>query len=175
MVSVSARTPFTIHSSSNAYPASLLPEESSSAGIDSHNVNPSPRTTTSRRPPVLVLTPAQANVRRGPETPYMQTHILYSSPEGSRSFSRRPRVRSPSAHSGQSTNSGKARATHPNSTANSDKVRLPAASASSEWLAESVSEVSVKEEHESSSPIPIAHLPAAASDAQGITFSWDDT
>ncbi|KAJ7143911.1 hypothetical protein C8R44DRAFT_141480 [Mycena epipterygia] len=174
MVSVSARTPFTIHSSSNADPASLASEESGSAAIDSHAIT-SPRTTTSRRPPVLVMTPAQMSVGRGSETPYMRTHSLYSSPAASRSSSRRPRPRSPSAHSAQSTNSSKARATHPNSTPNSDRARLPAASASSERIAESGSEVSVEEEVEPSSLIPIAHPPAAASNAQGITFSWDDT
>ncbi|KAJ7082486.1 hypothetical protein C8R44DRAFT_992193 [Mycena epipterygia] len=173
MVSVSARAPFTIHSSSSSSTAFPTHEESepsfnTAPDSDAHHMVSTPRATMSRRPPVLVMTPAR--VGRGPETPYMQTHILYSSspPAGSRASSssslRRPRARAPSAHSTQSNStpsmhSGKAR----NSTPKSDTARLPSVGVSAGEVAESTSEV---QEEMQITP---------AYDAQGITFSWSDT
>ncbi|KAJ6494265.1 hypothetical protein C8R45DRAFT_987767 [Mycena sanguinolenta] len=158
MVSVSARTPFTLH---DAEPPNLNDGGS--------------RVNVSRRPPVLTMTPARSH---GSLNLYSDSRSRHSSRSCSRSSSRQPHLRS------HSTSSGALRSTVSRSTAGSASVsdtRAPALDAS-EWVPESESEFSVEDE---SSFTPGTHgtskTPAMqptsvkqpSVDMRDIAFDWD--
>ncbi|KAJ7034486.1 hypothetical protein C8F04DRAFT_1395516 [Mycena alexandri] len=146
MVSVSARTPFTLHD------AEQLPSAS----------------TANRRPPILTMTPARS---QGSLNLHSDSRSRHSSRSGSRASSRQPELRSHSAHS---TNSAPPSATSaPLSVfVSEDPSKSPVDA--SEWFAESESELSVEDEVGASDHTP--NVPAAppAGDPQGIAFDWDD-
>ncbi|KAJ7728014.1 hypothetical protein DFH07DRAFT_851444 [Mycena maculata] len=152
MVSVSARSPFTLHSAASPTSDAADNDVRADSGLA--------RATTSHLPPVLTMTPARSH---GSLNLYSDSrhssdsHSQSSSPRRSRSSScRRPEQRSHSANShSHSSNSGKARQ-------------------ASEWfVGESGSELSIEEEPPS--PIPIARSRTATpTDPQSIAFSWGD-
>ncbi|KAJ7881990.1 hypothetical protein B0H14DRAFT_2704160 [Mycena olivaceomarginata] len=161
MVSVSARTPFTLHGAEQAPSTSTV-----NGGGNRANV--------SRRPPVLTMTPARSH---GSLNLYSDSRSRHSSGSGSRSSSRQPALRSQSARSGSSV--PPSTTSVPSSASASDnRGKAPDAS---EWFAESGSDFSVEGDEEPAPPTsgaevhvrtPIAH-PAAAADMRGIAFDWD--
>ncbi|KAJ7358475.1 hypothetical protein DFH08DRAFT_848553 [Mycena albidolilacea] len=160
MVSVSARTPFTLHGAEQAPSTSTV-----NGGRNRANV--------SRRPPVLTMTPARSH---GSLNLYSDSRSRHSSDSGSRSSSRQPALRSQSARLGSSA---PPTTSVPSSASASDnRGKAPDAS---EWFAESGSELSVEGDEEPAPPTsgvevhvrtPIAH-PAASAEMRGIAFDWD--
>ncbi|KAJ7131788.1 hypothetical protein C8R43DRAFT_956752 [Mycena crocata] len=164
MVNVSARAPFTLHAASSLTNTSDERHSATSASMNAPGFETNPptaRASISRRPPVLMMTPARS---------YYGSLNLYSesqqsSPTGSRSSSRhRPEPRSTSTHSQSSVGSG---------TGSGSRSKGKGKQASG-WFAESESEVSI--EDQPPSPIAVARPDPATTpkDAQGITFSWGD-
>ncbi|KAJ7509479.1 hypothetical protein B0H11DRAFT_2421420 [Mycena galericulata] len=163
MVNVSARTPFTLHST--ASPTSEA--ENSDTHADGGTAAGDARPPLGRLPPILTMTPARTYGNLNLYSESRHSSDGHSSPVGSRSSSHiRPDQRSRStnshshSHSSNSATDGRGLAVH-----------------GSEWFMESSSEYSVEEEAEppSPSPIPIANqqTPTAA-DPQAIAFSWGD-
>ncbi|KAJ7442889.1 hypothetical protein FB451DRAFT_1296759 [Mycena latifolia] len=168
MVNVSARTPFVMYRAPcaplSASNFASTPPDPPSPGYESA---PAPRT--SRRPPVLTMTPARASL-------YAESR--YSSPAGSRSSSRRrPELPDRYGYANASVN--------PPSTEGSGR------GTQASWFGESASasesEVEVEESaavpEDDATPVPIprpAHPPAESttevvSKGLGIAFSWSDT
>ncbi|KAK7013993.1 hypothetical protein R3P38DRAFT_1455867 [Favolaschia claudopus] len=158
MVSVSSRTPFTLHDAEQ--PTTSTPNED--AGGQDHEV------TISRRPPVLTMTPARSHGSFS----YLRSdsQSQHSSRSGSRSPSRQ-RAQSGSASSAPpSSSSGRIGSA-------AKRFKSPDRS---EWFVESESEVEVSVDDESASPTP--HSPTSKTptapilqiqDVKGIAFDWD--
>ncbi|KAF8193927.1 hypothetical protein K438DRAFT_827642 [Mycena galopus ATCC 62051] len=162
MVSVSARTPFTLR---DAEPVSSVSASNPDIGGSRVNI--------SRRPPVLTMTPTRSH---GSLRLHSDSQSRHSSRSGSRSSSRQPVLRSHSAHSSGSARRSTTTLSVPASASTLD-TRGKALD-TSEWFAESDSEYSV--EDQPASPIlgatPIAQpTPNLQSppDVGGIAFDWD--
>ncbi|KAJ7469447.1 hypothetical protein FB451DRAFT_354427 [Mycena latifolia] len=166
MVNVSARAPFVMHRAPSVSSASAPPSPTA-PGVEVASA-PAPRT--SRRPPVLTMTPARASL-------YAESR--YSSPSGSRSSSRR---RPDTTY------------------AYGVRAKQASAASGSEWFGESAPESEMDVEESAVAPsdsaaaapeeviVPAAPLPIAAVRAEGegargkaeargfgIAFSWSDT
>ncbi|KAJ6453238.1 hypothetical protein C8R47DRAFT_1168371 [Mycena vitilis] len=154
MVSVSARTPFTIHDAEQL-PAALTSaaEGTGSGGHISLN----------RRPPVLTMTPARS---QGSLHNMYSDASRHSSRSGSRSSSRPPALHLRS-HSPHSTSSAPRSAASVLDCASVSEQRGAVPDASG-WFGESGSEVSV--EDKPPSPAEQQQTPTALT---GITFDWD--
>ncbi|KAK7024714.1 hypothetical protein R3P38DRAFT_1050186 [Favolaschia claudopus] len=163
MVSVSSRTPFTLHDAEQAQ----LPTTSTANEDDGVQ-----DVTISRRPPVLTMTPARSHGSFSYLRSDSQSQHSSESRSGSRSPSRQ-RAQSgssvpPSSSSGRRSGAAARRFKSPDR---------------SEWFAESESEVEVSVDDESVSPTP--HSPTSKTptappapilqiqDVKGIAFDWD--
>ncbi|KAJ7728523.1 hypothetical protein B0H16DRAFT_1588898 [Mycena metata] len=148
MVSVSARTPFTLHD------AEQLPSAS----------------TANRRPPILTMTPARSQGSLNLHS-NSNSRSPHSSRSGSRASSRQPELRSHSAHS-TSPAPPSATCAPLSESASGDSSKPPVDA--SEWFAESESDLSVEDEvrpSDDNTPKVPAATPLA--DPQGIAFDWD--
>ncbi|KAJ7759587.1 hypothetical protein B0H16DRAFT_594916 [Mycena metata] len=164
MVNVSTRLPFTLQSATASSPPGLSSSPTTPTSTAANA--PAPQIsagslTASRRPPVLMMTPARSR---------LHAEGRYSSPSGSRSSSRRrpesDRYTYPYTPSG------------PTSAVEGGPARGKQASLGSEWIGETESESSPQPESQAQTArgVAIAKMEENAdANTMSIAFSWSDT